>query len=749
MRKRVRDLALIFVLCIILFVGFASSQEHVAEINKAFQCLDSRVSSSSLSLEEAVFVTLAKVPGQKANNTINSQKSGSEFCWPAGNCKIEDSAQVALAKISMGENAGNITKWLVTQSGATENMLWFLQITPDKNGAAECVVNYDGRDYSVSITSDMKLTGNPGTCLKISSSGYWLEIQSSCIEKEYSVQCDDSFKTNLLYKKTDGETIFVSANTHGAAAGAWTVEKISAKCFKQGGVCDYEGSLWATLALYSNQEDISEFTPYLRAVSEDNLRYFPSSFLNALAAGGNEHYSSIIDSRKFRPEGGYWEMSNTAYNKFYDTSLAMLAFGGMNSPEITETNVIGYLIEHQDSSGCWNGDNIRDTAFVVYSAKWLRSAYGICGNGVIDGAEQCDCGEDGKCSSAELGGSSCSSLDYEGGNLTCGLKGSNNECRFVTEECVGEPSVCGDGIISGAEQCDCGEDESCSSAELDDESCQSLGYENGTLGCVPKGEVNECKFNSGGCSGDAPGSISGGSGGGSYNPSGVTDCELKGLFCVPSISDCLGAGGTYFPQTTHSCYNPYEYCCTKDVAATTCNSLGGRICASADGETCSGSTVQSDDGPCCLDSCTSSTVSCSSDNDCFSNEVCLGGECVRKEENGGTPTPSKESNLWIWIIVLAILILLVVLGIIFRDKLRVWWFKVRGKTKTSKVPPANAPMGMARRPVPLFGMPRPMPPRPMPASRNAARPSAKTEQKTSKKTSEEDDTFKKLKEMSK
>ncbi len=43
-----------------------------------------------------------------------------------------------------------------------------------------------------------------------------------------------------------------------------------------------------------------------------------------------------------------------------------------------------------------------------------------CPDGIINqGWEECDCGTDGICTSAELGGESCTSLGYAGGSLTC------------------------------------------------------------------------------------------------------------------------------------------------------------------------------------------------------------------------------------------------------------------------------------------------------------------------------------------
>ncbi len=94
-----------------------------------------------------------------------------------------------------------------------------------------------------------------------------------------------------------------------------------------------------------------------------------------------------------------------------------------------------------------------------------------CGDGGIDGDEECD--------GAELVGRSCESLGFPGGLLTC-----TPECTLDTSECL--PSVCGDGEIHVPEECD-GE-------ALDTEDCVSQGFDDGELGC----DV-DCTFDTSAC----------------------------------------------------------------------------------------------------------------------------------------------------------------------------------------------------------------------------------------------------------
>jgi hypothetical protein len=373
MRKRVYGILVLF--SIILVSSFVISQTE-EDINKAMQCLDDRVAAaSSLSLQEAVFAALADVPHNKVAATINNQKSNSAECWPKSGCKIKDTAQVIIAKNSLDEDVSGAIAWLKGKTGSATGLTWFLQITPDNNGAAECVVSYDSVSATITIDDELKLSGNGGSCLSITSSGYWLELKNNCLEKTFKISClDQDFKTNLLYQKESEGTIFVSSVTNSAAAKGVTEEKITAQCFKDSGDCNYEASLWATTALYDSGEDTSELVPYLRALSgEGNGKYFPSAFLKFILPGsaGDAHYEKMMQLQEPLIYGGLWKIQGTPYNQYYDTALAMAALGGADAPEVKDYTM-PQLFGLQTAQGCWNNNNVRDTAFIIYAAGWQR-----------------------------------------------------------------------------------------------------------------------------------------------------------------------------------------------------------------------------------------------------------------------------------------------------------------------------------------------------------------------------------------
>jgi hypothetical protein len=129
----------------------------------------------------------------------------------------------------------------------------------------------------------------------------------------------------------------------------------------------------------------------------------------------------------------------------------------------TEPTSMTNTTEDPSSSGTPVTESSGDTSADSSSTEAPCGA--LCGDGVICGAEECDCGGF-PCTAENLGGLSC--LDVEDrsipGVLTGGTLGCNAaSCRFDTSACT----YCGDGEVNGNEEC---EDE-------DDinTSCEALG----------------------------------------------------------------------------------------------------------------------------------------------------------------------------------------------------------------------------------------------------------------------------------
>ena len=87
-------------------------------------------------------------------------------------------------------------------------------------------------------------------------------------------------------------------------------------------------------------------------------------------------------------------------------------------------------------------------------------------NGVAEAGETCD--------GSDLAGASCASLGFDAGILSCAADCASYDVSSCTTDST-DPAVCGNGIIEADEQCD--------GTNLGGSSCVSLGYSGGNLSC--------------------------------------------------------------------------------------------------------------------------------------------------------------------------------------------------------------------------------------------------------------------------
>lgn len=438
-------------------------------ISKAYQCLQSEVEAkaqNTISLQEAVFGVLALGSNSKLVSVIESKIKTNNH-WEETSNPLKDTAQAMLAYNRIGKNTNDIKNWTLSKSKAATDLTWFIEIDIDNHESSQCTISYNNEQQrTVNVNEDMTLSGNPGSCLSIAASGFWLRVANTCIDYNYTVSCDKDFTTSTLYQRTGSSTIFVSPVAHSTAALGTTTEKINSKCLSSASTsCDYEGTLWAAIALDKLGISTNEYLPYLLALSESNKRFLPSSFLHILT-DGQDQYSELVQEQQ---QSKFWQAPNTPYNRYYDSALAILALQGANSVE--ESNSKAYFETITTPQGCWNNNNIRDTGFLLY-AGWSRAVSQGSGSGGSGNAQTC-----------ESGGFTCTSL------LTCeGLEGES----LGEYSCPGTKVCCSESPV--LESCSAQAGTICSSGQVCSGSSSKSSEGTCCLGtCTQETQQDACK----------------------------------------------------------------------------------------------------------------------------------------------------------------------------------------------------------------------------------------------------------------
>jgi alpha-tubulin suppressor-like RCC1 family protein len=218
--------------------------------------------------------------------------------------------------------------------------------------------------------------------------------------------------------------------------------------------------------------------------------------------------------------------------------------------ECEGTNFYGHSCQ---GFGFYSGDLVCNEFCLIETSGC--AAEGGCGDGIV----QVDFDED--CDEGELSGETCFSLGYYGGELGCG-----DTCRFDLTGCETH-GICGDGRIQGGygEECDLG--------SLDGTTCESFGYHGGNLSCD-----DNCQYNLSGCEitgrcGDSELQVAfeecdGGELGGAsceskgYN-GGTLNCDNT---CNFDLSECTECGD--------GSLDPGEECEPGQFGSNTCDTLG-------------------------------------------------------------------------------------------------------------------------------------------------------------------------------
>jgi hypothetical protein len=437
-----RGVIFILVLSIVMLLPFIYSQttsdtsdDSALQLDKAYQCIEDKVNNdcSKLTVDEQISAMLANGNYKDCKDSLIAQSKvdADRQCWPKDNCKVKTTAMALLALEKAGTDTTKAKNWLLNQTKIASDLEWYLQI--DSSSASVCKITYDSKTYSVSISEDKKLSSGAGNCLSVSESGYWLRISSStasCLEKSYTIECDKDFQTTLLYKSQSSATIHVSQNINSGVSGGETTEQVIYRCFKTASACDYEGSLWAVIALNKLNIEVNPYLPYLSAFMDDNLILFPETFLYIVT--GSDDYLTMVLSNNFK--GEYWNIGT--YGKFYSTALALMSLQGQDNEQITSAK--DYLLNGntQNSEGCW--ENIKNTGLLLY-AGWPSTSSSGTGDECSNNE---DCG-DGQTCKDNICVSESSNTDCLSNNHFCipsskcsqANKLTGFDCTFTSDIC--------------------------------------------------------------------------------------------------------------------------------------------------------------------------------------------------------------------------------------------------------------------------------------------------------------------------
>ena len=422
-----------------------------SRIDKAFTCLDNLVKGNcnQLSIREMALVVLAS-PTESTQECLDALKSKkkAENCWGDSACTVRDTALAVLALNHAGETTDLSENWLLNKTKTSTDLIWYLE--QDSDEATTCAVSYSSKVYNIRVADNKKIDSSAGNCLTLAQSNFWLQVSPSCYNDEFQVTCDKNFIATLLYRQQNSPTIYVLSDTPSAAASSPITLKIKAKCFTTTNQCNYEDSLWATFALLQTGHEVADFLPYVIALADSNKKFMPNAFIYIINQD-TDFGNQLVQEQKL---GNFWLADNSAYNKLYDTALALLALEESSTDQVARAK--NYLLSDlaQDTSGCWknsNSEKIRDTALILWSLEHRG------GPSVSSGISRCTesdyfCVPVSDCPTAQRldnyfcsgsGDSCCQSENLE----TCQEKGGSvcttgNECSGLSVRTSDEDACC-------------------------------------------------------------------------------------------------------------------------------------------------------------------------------------------------------------------------------------------------------------------------------------------------------------------
>ena len=605
--KKVGVVLFTFLILSIISAAIISAQAWTSE--EAYSCFESKAKGrcllSASSFEDKIFTLLAlsykRSFQSECKPEIYALSKNDGECWPKSSCKIKDTALAVIALNNVGENTTKAENWLLSKKMTTE-LNWFLEIDTTGKSVCDIWTSRNPVHQQITLEENKKITAGSLTCLSPAYSNYWLQIQNDpdCLKDTYFISCDKDFLSTLLYQNPSNTNVWYVSNQVGSAgAKSWTSHNISFYCFGQDS-CDYEGSLWATLALSRTSHKIIEFIPYLKAFAEDNSVFFPYSFLNLFEKGS---YIQEINNIQGYPPQFLWD-SVGGKTVYYDTALAFLGLGGYDrtskKPNLLEAAPTG--------TNCLNGNiGIADTGFLLW-AGWPRTAVLPLGECEANGYY---CLSEKACNDTTLGGLSnhlLEQFDCSGTKICCDSKPLNLK---TCSELPGTICQAGEGCTE--DMFAVNDTDYCCTGTCFQRNC-TIGRVNSLNGilCTGGKVCNQTALSS--AEGDC-----------CKGTCVYPNCTLIGEVCNKTSLASVCANETIFtadePTLPGCCLTKFgASCITKNCTST---ALNGKICNSSNNLVCNLATFNTPDTDSSADKCCPSTGTCV--QDCAkTGSFCLG-----------------------------------------------------------------------------------------------------------------------------
>ncbi len=482
-----KERLLLFCLFAIILSSFAAAAiaecaagDDACQIDNGYSCLNDEISNktcSNLGSEEKVFSLLAT--GKCSSEVKDDSKYKSD---------IKYTSQTILGMQEAGSVNSDAKSWLFSKNRTTDSIDWFLEI--ESPNQTTCTVSYSSSN-TITINDDKTINSvTGGSCLTKSTNGYWIKIDQGCFDEEFEVSCDRQFLTTLLYKSQNSDTIYVSEKASSASAGGTAKEKVGSLCFSgsgSSGACNYEETLWAALALNAIGVNVSDYIPYLVTQEFENEDLLPEAFLYRLTS--NVEFKNQLLAKQINNK--WWELDQERY---FGTALALMPLQ-YEEPQQKKDSLNWLLNEAQEESGCWNSENIRDTAFLLYSIS-PRATSGISGSSCIGSGFFCL--SQINCQGNVLPGYSCSGAfvccAQDLVSESCSVQGG--EICSPSQNCVGVNSVVSEasGLGSGEICCLQGTCQNQQTSALSE--CETLGGSCRPSSCLDNEQKtsNSCTF---------------------------------------------------------------------------------------------------------------------------------------------------------------------------------------------------------------------------------------------------------------